>query len=60
MRYEVNMERIVSFEEVLLYLKDKAVISTNGKNMFYLKDGNIIHAKGDLKYNEDGLSLETS
>ena len=47
------MEKIASFEEVLLYLKDKAVISTNGKNMFYLKDGNIIH-----KFNGNSISIK--
>ena len=47
------MEKIASFEEVLLYLKDKAVISTNGKNMFYLKDGIIIH-----KFNGNSLSIK--
>ena len=47
------MEKINSFDEVLLYLKDKAIITTDGKNMFYLKDGKVIH-----KFKGNSLSLK--
>ena len=47
------MEKINSFDEVLLYLKEKAIITTDGKNMFYLKDGKVIH-----KFKGNSLSLK--
>lgn len=47
------MEKINSFDEVLLYLKDKAIITTDGKNMFYLKGGKVIH-----KFKGNFLSLK--
>ena len=36
------MERIESFELVLTALKERAILTTNGKNRFYLVDGKIV------------------
>lgn len=47
------MEKIQSFEETLIYLKDKAVLTTNGRDMFYLKNGNIVY-----KFNGNSLSIK--
>ena len=33
------MEKIDSFEETLMYLKDKEVITSDGRNLFYLSNG---------------------
>lgn len=54
------MEKIESFEEVKLYLKEKAVLTTNGSDSFYLKD-KIVTRKFNgntfkIKY-EDFVSL---
>ena len=37
------MEKIDSFEETLMYLKDKAVITSDGRNLFYLSNGNVVN-----------------
>ena len=36
------MEKIDSFEETLMYLKDKAVITSDGRNLFYLSNGYVV------------------
>lgn len=37
------MQKIDSFEEVKFYLQHKEVITANGSDSFYLKDGYITH-----------------
>jgi len=36
------MEKIESFNLVIDYLKDKAILTTNGKNRFYLIEDKIV------------------
>ena len=47
------MEKIDSFEETLMYLKDKAVITSDGHNLFYLSNGYVVN-----KFNGSSVKMK--
>lgn len=47
------MEKIDSFEETLMYLKDKAVITSDGRNLFYLSNGYVVN-----KFNGSSVKMK--
>ena len=47
------MEKIDSFEETLMYLKDKAVITSDGRNLFYLYNGYVVN-----KFNGSSVKMK--
>ena len=51
--YRRVMEKIDSFEETLMYLKDKAVITSDGRNLFYLSNGHVVN-----KFNGNSVKMK--
>ena len=47
------MEKIDSFEETLMYLKDKAVITSDGRNLFYLSNDYVVN-----KFNGSSVKMK--
>ena len=47
------MEKIDSFEETLMYLKDKAVITSDVRNLFYLSNGYVVN-----KFNGSSVKMK--
>ena len=54
------MQKIESFNQVLEYLKDKTILTTNGKNIFIMKEEKIFSRQEGSTYSlkiEDFIDL---